>query len=197
MSEFSHVCGGSIAHNSGLHVDAEPGAPARDGIRAGHPIRALSGNVPLTHRYNHRGMAMSVRRIVVSATLATAALLAGTAAPALAAYPVSGFPALRSAYGGANLTVTWYGRSIGVDYSIKDIGGDGYETWLCVTGTNNPITFSNEKCVKANSQAYSGSFDVNPPSWVQRGSFMDAIATLYRVKDGYMTFLASAHRSRP
>jgi hypothetical protein len=77
---------------------------------------------------------MKLLRSAVAAAVGTAAMLATSMQPALAAYPVTDFPNFGLSQFGANQTsVTWYNRSVGISGTVIDYNGnDGQSQRVCV-----------------------------------------------------------------
>ncbi|MEU4424176.1 hypothetical protein AB0F81_26415 [Actinoplanes sp. NPDC024001] len=125
------------------------------------------------------GEIVKMRSIGASAVV-TMGLLAMSALPAQAAYPVSGFPALKTTWDGAafgaNLSVTWYGRNVGVTGTVANsVADDGLMATLCVTASGGADTQT--ECRSADNRSRGFNFVIDAPG--TRGSYMTVEARLW------------------
>jgi hypothetical protein len=107
---------------------------------------------------------MKFTRLAVSTLIGTATMLAATAIPAQAAYPVTDFPQITAPFGAGDVDATWYNRSVGISGAVSDHTTDDFTTQICAYGyaTTNAIgDWLDYECRGADGRTRTFAFDLD------------------------------------
>ncbi|MBB4755175.1 hypothetical protein [Actinoplanes lobatus] len=141
---------------------------------------------------------------MTAAAISTVAVLATSAQPALAAYPVTLFPEFGGPWGSNQVQVTWYNRSVGISGWVKDLccaSGGNVTTRACVvayfgpnaTGEGIPVGADSE-CRTAIDTTRGFSFTING---APAGGFQSVQVSYYEDRPDESELVAYRTRNRP